>query len=81
MGIIRECWRRPPVSTSNTGLFPYSTCLRTNQRWECVRFNYQNEYVEHFKIHEPLGSSDHDQIHVNIKLKTRHTYKNNGGET
>ena len=36
-----ECWWwRPSVSTSNTGLFPYSTCLGTNQRWECVRFNF-----------------------------------------
>ena len=24
----------------DTGLFPYSTCLGTNQRWECVRFNF-----------------------------------------
>ena len=28
------------VCTTNTGLFPYSTCLGTNQRWECVRFNF-----------------------------------------
>ena len=32
-----ECWRRrPSVSTFSTGLFPYSTCIGTNQRWECV---------------------------------------------
>ena len=28
------------LSTSNRGLFPYSTCLGTNQRWECVSFNF-----------------------------------------
>ena len=48
------------VSTSNTGLFPCSTCLGTNQRWD---------------------SSDHNQIHFNIKVKTGNTYKNNGGGT
>ena len=30
---------------------------------------------------EPLGSSDHNQIHFNIKVKTGSTYKNNGGGT
>ena len=32
----------------------------------------QNEIV---KVHEPLGSSDHNQIHFNIKVKTGNTYK------
>ena len=27
------------------------------------------------KVHEPLGSSDHNQIHFNIKVKTGNTYK------
>ena len=84
MGKIRECCRRrPSVSTSDTGSFPYSTCFGTNQRWECVRFNLssQNELVDNVKVHEPLGSSDHNQIHLNIKVKTGTTYKNNGGGT
>ena len=25
--------------TSNTGLFPYTTCFRTNERWKCVGFS------------------------------------------
>ena len=25
---------------TNTELFPYSTCLGTNQLWECVKFNF-----------------------------------------
>ena len=34
-----------------------------------------NEVVDNVKVHEPLGSSDHDQIHLNIKVKTGNTYK------
>ena len=41
----------------------------------------QNELVDNVKVHEPLGSSDHNQIHFNIKVKTGNTYKNNGGGT
>ena len=35
----------------------------------------QNELVDNFKVHKPLGSSDHNQTHFNIKVKTRNTYK------
>ena len=35
----------------------------------------QNKLVDNVKIHEPLGSSDHNQIHFNIKVKTGTTYK------
>ena len=31
----------------------------------------QNELVDNVKVHEPLGSSDHNQIHFNIKVKNR----------
>ena len=41
----------------------------------------QNELVDNVKIYEPLGSSDHNQIHFNIKVKTGNTYKNSGGGT
>ena len=27
----------------------------------------QKEFVDNVKVHEPLGSSDHNQIHFNIK--------------
>ena len=33
----------------------------------------QNELVDNVKVHEPLGSSDHNQIHFNIKVKTGNT--------
>ena len=38
----------------------------------------QNELVDSVKICEPLGSSDHNQIHFNIKVKQRINIKNNG---
>ena len=42
----------------------------------------QNELVDNVKENEPLGSSDHNQIHFNIKVKTRNIYiKNKGGGT
>ena len=41
----------------------------------------QNELVDNVKVHEPLGSSDHNQIHFNIKVNTGNTYKNNGAGT
>ena len=37
--------------------------------------SFQNELVDNVKVHEPLGSSDHNQIHFNIKVKTWNTYK------
>ena len=41
----------------------------------------QNELVNNVKVHEPSGSSNHNQIQFNIKVKTGNTYKSNGGET
>ena len=35
----------------------------------------QSELVDNVKVHEPLGSSDHNQIHFNLKIKTGNTYK------
>ena len=30
----------------------------------------QNELVDNVKIHEPLGNSDHNQMHFEIKVKS-----------
>ena len=30
----------------------------------------QKEFVDNVKIQEPLGSSDHNQLHFNIKIKS-----------
>ena len=36
----------------------------------------QDELLDDVKVHEPLGSSDHNQIHFNIsKVKSWNTYK------
>ena len=36
----------------------------------------QTELVDNFKIHEPFGKSYHNQIHVDIKVKSK--YKSTG---
>ena len=41
----------------------------------------QNELVGNVKIHEPLGNSDHNQIHFDIKVKSESKNKINTGET
>ena len=35
----------------------------------------QNELVDNVKVYKPLGSRDHNQIHLDIKVKTGTTYK------
>ena len=35
----------------------------------------QNELADTVKVHKPLGSSDHNHIHFNIKVNTGNTYK------
>ena len=32
----------------------------------------QNELVDNVKVHKPLGSSDNNKIHFNIKVKTEY---------
>ena len=39
-------------------------------------FSSQIELVDNVKVQGPLGSSNHSQIHFNIKVKTGNTYKN-----
>ena len=41
----------------------------------------QNELVDNVKIHEPLGNSDHNQIHFDINVKSESTNKKPTGET
>ena len=36
----------------------------------------QNELLDNVKIHEPLRNSDHNQIHVDIKVKSESKNKN-----
>ena len=41
-------------------------------------FSSQNELFDNVKICEPLGSSDHNQIHFSIKIETEITGKKRG---
>ena len=41
----------------------------------------QKELVDNVKIHEPLGNSDHNQIHFDINVKSERKNKKLIGET
>ena len=41
----------------------------------------QKELVDNVKIHEPLGTSDHNQIHFDINVKSEGKNKKRIGET
>ena len=41
----------------------------------------QKELVDSVKIHEPLGNSDHTQIHFDINVKSESKNKKRTGET
>ena len=41
----------------------------------------QDELVDNIKIHEPLGKSDHNQIHFDINVKSESKNKKRIGET
>ena len=38
-----------------------------------IELSSQKEYVDNVVIQEPLGSSDHNQLHFNIKIKSDKT--------
>ena len=41
----------------------------------------ENEFVDNVKIYEPLGNSDHNEIHFDIKVKSESIQIKNAGET
>ena len=41
----------------------------------------QKELVDNVKIHQPLGNSDHNQIHFGINVKSESKNKKRIGET
>ena len=67
--------RGPKVFVPGTGQFLNSTCIRTNQSSEGIRYSVtsQKEFVDNVVIQEPLGSSDHNQLHFNINIKSDKT--------
>ena len=58
-----------------TGQFLNSTCIRTNRSSEGIRYSaVLTEIIRrHVEIQEPLGSSDHNQLHFNINIKSDNT--------
>ena len=46
-----------------------------------IVLSLQNELVINVNIHEPLGNSDHSQIHSDIKVKPESKIKTHTGET
>ncbi|MBA1446783.1 MAG: hypothetical protein FE835_18145 [Gammaproteobacteria bacterium] len=64
-------------------LFLIQDCFLTQHVLEPTRggnvldlvFSSQNELVDNVKVHEPLGSSDHNQIHFSIKVQSRNNAK------
>ena len=58
-----------------TGQFPNSTCIRTNQSSEGIRYSavLTERICDDVEIQEQLGSSDHNELHFNINLKSDKT--------
>ena len=77
MGYREHKGRIPAVIVPSTGQFPNSTCVKTNQSNEGISLDIllssQKEFVDNVEIQEPLGSSDHNQLHFNIKIKSDKT--------
>ena len=68
---------QPGVCVPGTGQFPKSTCIRTKQSGEGIRYrgsglvlSWQKVFVDNYLIQEPFVSSDHNQLHFNIKIKS-----------
>ena len=72
MGYITEHrGRRQHVFVPGTGQFPNSTYIKTNQtaRVLDIVLSSQKEFVDNFEVQQPLGSSDHNQLHFDINIK------------
>ena len=67
----------------NSGELPYSARTRTNQGRKCIGYSFiiTTKLVDNVKMHEPLGNSEHNQIHFDINVKSesknKKTYRRN----
>ena len=70
--------RRPAIIVPSTGQFLNSTCVKTNQSNEGIRYSvvFTEIFFDNVEIQEPLGSSDHNQLHFIIKIKSDKTKVN-----
>ena len=76
MGYITEHrGRRQHVFVPGTGQFPNSTCKEPTRAAMVldIVLSSQKEFVDNVEIQEPLGSSDHNQLHFNINIKSDKT--------
>ena len=75
MGYITEHrGRRQHVSVPGTGQFPNSTCIRTNQSSEGIRYSaVLTEIIRRQRRNTRTSSSDHNQLHFNFKIKSDKT--------
>ena len=65
--------RIPNMFVSGTGQFLNSTCIRANQSSEDIIYSAVltgNNSSTPVLIQTLLGSSDHNQLHVHIKIKS-----------
>ena len=70
--------RGPKFCVPGTGQFLNSTCIRTNQGSEGIIYSaVLSERIRrqrrNRRLQEPLGSSDHNQLHFNINIKSDKT--------
>ena len=73
MGYITEHrGRRPDDFVLSTGQFLNSTCIRTKQGSENIRYiAVLTERIRRQRRNtRTIGSSDHNQLHFNIKIKS-----------
>ena len=64
--------RIPKVVVPGTGQFLDSKCQKPTRATSVldIVLSSQKELVDNVKIKEPLGSSDHNQMHFNINIKS-----------
>ena len=73
------------ISSEYTGEGPTISIFNTDsfltQHVLDIVLSSQNELVDYVKIYDPLGNSDHNQIHFDIKVKSESKTKKNTGKT
>ena len=62
--------RRPTVFVPSTGPFQHVLEPTRAARALDIVLSSQKEFVDNVVIQKPLGSSDHDQLHFNINIKS-----------
>ena len=51
-----------------------------NEKRECSRGSFQKDLVDNAKMHEPLGNSNHNQMHFDINVRSEIKNKKRIGE-